>query len=190
MTVTFDTLTERLKVCTLCPRLADSRTNVVAYDGDPNPDVVFIGEAPGKNEDESGVPFVGRAGQVLRQHIKEYLDPARIKWGITNLVKCRPVEPPNRNGKPTKDEISACMNTWLLPELELLKPSLVVLLGDYALRGLADKSGISMWRGKLLEDERYSFSLFPTWHPAALVYDRKKQEGFREDFIKIVEFFA
>lgn len=157
------------------------------YDGAPVPDVLFIGEAPGRQEDESGVPFVGRAGSVLREHIDEFLTPASISWGITNLVKCRPVERPNRNGKPTAAEIEMCKSRWLTKEIELLDPHLIVLLGDYALRGVLGHSGISQWRGRLLRSEGGKPLYFATWHPAALVYDKKKQETFREDFARIKE---
>lgn len=177
-----------LRTCTSCPRLVASRTQVVTYDGDPNPDVVFVGEAPGKKEDEAGRPFVGPAGQLLRSHIREFLDPLRVKYGITNLVKCRPVVPPDKNGKPETEEINTCRDTWLLLELSLLQPRLVVLLGDYALSGMTDKRGITKWRGQFLTDQGYFFDLFATWHPAALIYDKTKQETFKRDFAQIADY--
>lgn len=181
-----DDLKYALKECTSCPRLVQSRTQVVVSDGEPGAEVMFVGEAPGRKEDETGVPFVGTAGKTLRSHIEEFLVLAGITWIITNLVKCRPVVPPNRNGKPTLEEISACSSQWLFREIELVKPRLIVLLGDYALRGITGKTGISQYRGSPLYVDGIDCPLFPTWHPAALTYDRSKRESFRADFEQIV----
>lgn len=184
----FQQFISELKECRACSRLVESRTNVVVYEGSAKPDVVFVGEAPGRNEDAEGVPFVGRAGAVLREHIEKYLVPRNISYGITNLVKCRPVIPPNRNGKPTQDEIAMCTVLWLHREIRLLSPTLVVLLGDYALRGIAGHTGISKWRGRAFCVPKNGWDVFPTWHPAALVYDRNKRTGFEEDFQAISRF--
>ena len=151
---------ERASVCTAC-RLADSRTQVVFGSGDPAADVMIIGEAPGREEDRAGLPFVGRSGQLLDRLIADELGLGRGQCYVANVVKCRP--PENRN--PLPDEVEACRG-YLSHQLAFVQPRVVVTLGNFAMRALLDTTaGITSMRGVT-----YPFnnaSLIPTFHPAA-----------------------
>jgi DNA polymerase len=146
--------------CVRCP-LAEGRTQVVFGVGDPGADLVFVGEAPGRDEDLAGEPFVGRSGKLLDRLMAEELGIDRSRCYIANVVKCRP--PGNRDPKP--DEIEAC-RPYLQRQLELIAPVVVVTLGNFATRLLLDTTeGISRLRGRA-----YPFGpahLVPTYHPAA-----------------------
>jgi len=146
--------------CTRCG-LAEGRTQVVFGAGAPDADLMFVGEGPGAREDEQGLPFVGRSGQLLDQLLREEVGLDRSDCYIANVVKCRP--PGNRDPKP--DEIAAC-RPWLEEQLELIDPTVVVTLGNFAARLLLDTdTGITKLRG-----QAYQFGgrhLVPTFHPAA-----------------------
>ena len=146
--------------CTRCG-LAEGRTQVVFGAGAPDADLMFVGEGPGAREDEQGLPFVGRSGQLLDQLLREEVGLDRSDCYIANVVKCRP--PGNRDPKP--DEIAAC-RPWLEEQLELIDPTVVVTLGNFAARLLLDTDiGITKLRG-----QAYQFGgrhLVPTFHPAA-----------------------
>ena len=146
--------------CTRCG-LAEGRTQVVFGTGAPDADLMFVGEGPGAREDEQGLPFVGRSGQLLDQLLREEVGLDRSDCYIANVVKCRP--PGNRDPKP--DEIAAC-RPWLEEQLELIDPTVVVTLGNFAARLLLDTdTGITKLRG-----QAYQFGgrhLVPTFHPAA-----------------------
>ncbi|SVC70462.1 uncharacterized protein METZ01_LOCUS323316, partial [marine metagenome] len=114
--------------CTACG-LAEGRTQVVFGNGSPDADVMFVGEAPGAREDEQGVPFVGRSGQLLDRLLAEELGMDRSDVYIANVVKCRP--PDNRDPRP--EEIAAC-RPWLARQMDLVDPSVVVTLGNFAAR--------------------------------------------------------
>ena len=148
--------------CTACG-LSEGRTQVVFGDGSPDADVVFIGEAPGAREDEQGVPFVGRSGQLLDRLLAEELGVERADVYIANVVKCRP--PDNRDPRP--DEIAAC-RPWLARQLDLVDPTVIITLGNFASRLLLETAtGITKLRGA---DYRYGDPprhLVPTFHPAA-----------------------
>ena len=131
--------------CDKC-RLAGTRTNVVFGVGDPNADLMFIGEAPGRDEDEQGEPFVGRAGQLLTDIIKA-MKLTRDDVYIANIVKCRP--PENRNPEP--DEIESC-RPFLERQVALIQPKVIVALGKFGLQGLTGKAySISAVRGQWLQ---------------------------------------
>lgn len=155
---------ERLRAealtCTRCP-LAEGRTQVVFGVGDPSADLMFVGEAPGREEDLAGEPFVGRSGKLLDRLMSEELGLERSRCYIANVVKCRP--PGNRDPRP--DEIAAC-RPYLAGQLELIDPVVVMTLGNFATRLLLDTTeGISRLRGRA-----YPFGrghLVPTYHPAA-----------------------
>lgn len=148
--------------CTRCP-LADGRTNVVFSRGDPAAELVFVGEGPGAEEDRQGLPFVGRSGQLLDRLIGEEIGLRPDEVYICNVVKCRP--PGNRDPKP--EEIEAC-RPFLEQQLDLLRPSVVVTLGNFASKLLLDTTvGITKLRGK-----EYPYKhgvLIPTYHPAAVL---------------------
>jgi len=153
--------------CVLCPHLAQTRTQVVFGAGNADADLLFIGEAPGADEDRDGVPFVGRAGKLLTQLLGE-VGIAREDVFIANVLKCRP--PDNRN--PTAPEIANC-SRWLYRQLELIQPTVVVTLGNFATRLLReDQTSITKIRGQV--EVRTigprAVRLLPVLHPAAALY--------------------
>ena len=147
--------------CSRC-RLSQGRTNVVFGEGNPEATLVFVGEGPGADEDATGRPFVGRAGQLLNKMI-EAMGIKRDDVYICNVVKCRPPE----NRAPSADETAAC-GPVMYRQLEIISPQLIVSLGSPALLALTErKEGISKMRGRLF---RYGKSLLlPTYHPAYLL---------------------
>lgn len=157
---------ERLRTdalgCTRC-QLCESRTQVVFGMGDPRADLMFVGEAPGADEDRQGLPFVGRSGKLLDRLMAEEMGLTRDTAYIANVVKCRPPE----NRDPRRDEIAAC-RPYLEAQLELIAPKVVVTLGNFSSKLLLDTSiGITELRGRA-----YSWGervLVPTLHPAAVL---------------------
>ena len=146
--------------CTRCP-LATTRTQVVFGVGDPSADLLFVGEAPGREEDLRGEPFVGRSGQLLDRLLSEELGLARSAVYIANVVKCRP--PDNRDPRP--DEIAAC-RPYLATQIECIAPSVVVTLGNFATKLLLDTDrGITKVRGASYPVD--GVQVVPTFHPAA-----------------------
>jgi DNA polymerase len=146
--------------CTRCP-LAATRTQVVFGVGDPEADLMFVGEAPGRDEDLQGIPFVGRSGQLLDRLLAEEIGIGREAVYIANVVKCRP--PDNRDPKP--DEIAAC-RPYLEEQVALVAPKVVVTLGNFATRLLLDTDqGITRLRGRAYP--MGDTQLVPTFHPAA-----------------------
>jgi DNA polymerase len=151
--------------CTQC-KLAVGRTQVVFGVGRPDADLMFVGEGPGAQEDLTGEPFVGRAGQLLTQLI-EGIELTRADVYIANVVKCRP--PGNRDPQP--DEIAACA-PWLDRQLELIRPRVIVTLGNFATKLLLDtKDGITKLRGREFPFSRAGVEaiLMPTFHPSAVL---------------------
>ncbi len=168
--------------CTAC-KLAPTRTQVVFGVGDPAADLMFVGEGPGEQEDLKGEPFVGRAGQLLTQLI-EGIGLARDEVYIANVVKCRP--PGNRDPQP--DEIEACA-PWLDHQLELIRPRVIVTLGNFATKLLlGTKEGITRLRGREFEYSRAGVAavLVPTYHPAAVLRGGGKPLAeIRADFVVV-----
>lgn len=146
--------------CERC-RLSETRNQVVFGVGDPDADLLFVGEGPGAEEDKQGEPFVGRSGRLLDQLVAEEMGLSRAGFYIANVVKCRP--PGNRDPRP--DEIEAC-NSYLEGQVDLIAPKVVVTVGRFAAQTLLDTSdGINKLRGR-----SYPFRtgvLIPTFHPAA-----------------------
>jgi DNA polymerase len=167
--------------CTRC-RLAQGRTQVVYGVGDPNADLMFIGEGPGYHEDKQGEPFVGAAGQLLNRMLAEVEIP-RSDVYICNVVKCRP--PGNRD--PLPDEIEAC-TPYLQEQIQLIDPVVVVTLGNWATRFILDRPvSISRVRG-----QRFPWSgrtVIPTFHPAAILHgggeSSSQMTALRTDFQEI-----
>jgi len=185
---------ESLRNCTFCVELSANRTNVVVGDGAiRNPKVVFVGEAPGKNEDIQSKPFVGRSGQVLRQ-VLDALGYVKDDYYITNVVKCRP--PKNRD--PKLEEAKNCF-PYLKLQLETMNPEVICSLGTHATKYLISngdfenisKASISTSRGNLIDiklgDKEYK--LFPTYHPAATIYNRSLRDIFVSDLKKLKEIY-
>lgn len=175
------TLAEAAAEAATCERckLAKGRTQVVYGVGDPNADLMFIGEAPGKNEDEQGEPFVGEAGELLNRMLSE-IGIAREQVYIANVVKCRP--PGNRD--PEQDEIDAC-TPWLIEQISLIQPKLIVTLGNPATKFvLQTQQGITRLRGQRFP--WHGRTVIPTFHPAYVLRgggEKSRQfQDLREDF--------
>ena len=174
--------------CVLCPSLASSRKNVVFGVGDIHAPVLFIGEAPGADEDEQGEPFVGKAGQLLTRIIQT-MGFSRETVYIANLLKCRPDTPGQASGnrKPTPEEMKTCL-PYLHGQIDLIQPKVIVALGATAVEGLLGKTiGISRLRGQW---QTYrSIPLMPTYHPAYLLRNQAMSEKRRvwEDMLQVLE---
>lgn len=171
-----DQLRTEAESCTRCP-LSESRTNVVFGVGQPTSELMFVGEAPGRDEDRQGVPFVGRAGQLLDQLLDEVGIPRETVY-IANVLKCRP--PNNRD--PEQGEIDACKG-YLRQQIRLIRPRVVVTLGNFATKLLLNTTtGITRLRGRAYP-WWLGASLIPTFHPAfALRNGPKVTDTLREDF--------
>jgi uracil-DNA glycosylase len=165
--------------CTKC-RLAEGRTQVVFGVGNPDADLLFIGEAPGFHEDKQGEPFVGAAGQLLTRMLNDVLGLRREDVYITNVLQSRP--PGNRD--PLDDEIEAC-TPWLVEKLSLIQPRVVVTLGNFATKFVLNtQQGITRMRGATYP--WHGRTVIPTFHPAAILRgggEGSRQFGeFRQDF--------
>jgi DNA polymerase len=151
------------KDCTRCP-LSASRTQVVFGRGDPHADLVFVGEAPGAEEDAQGFPFVGRSGKLLDKLVLEEVGLQRDEFWVMNTLMCRP--PNNRDPQP--DELAAC-RPWFDEKLAALKPKVIVTLGNFATKALLETTqGITKLRGTTYP-WRDGIVLVPTFHPAAVL---------------------
>ncbi|MGI8468213.1 MAG: uracil-DNA glycosylase [Pyrinomonadaceae bacterium] len=163
--------------CTRCP-LWEGRTKIVHSEGNINADLIFVGEAPGANEDASGRPFVGRAGQLLDKII-EAIGLKREDVFIGNINRCRP--PGNRT--PTLPEARTC-KPFLLREIAVVRPKIVVVLGNTACQNLLEtKVGITKIRGEF--QDYFGIKVMPTFHPAYLLRDPTKKREVWEDMKKV-----
>ena len=172
--IPLEELRAQVATCRRCP-LADGRTQTVFGDGNPDARVLFIGEAPGKNEDLQGVPFVGAAGQNLNQ-LLEIAGLKREDVFIANVLKCRP--PGNRDPRP--EEIELC-TPFLREQTRTIDPEFIVTLGNFATKFvLKTDRGITRLHGTLQMAGR--FKVFPIYHPAAAIYDHSKWEALENDF--------
>lgn len=176
-------LEREASTCTRCP-LAAGRTQVVFGVGDPAADLMFVGEAPGRDEDLQGEPFVGRSGQLLDRLLREELGIGRDRVYIANVVKCRP--PANRDPQPV--EVAAC-RPWLERQVELIEPRVIVTLGNFAARLLLDTTaGIKSLRGASYPYGRAH--VVPTYHPAFVLRAGSMGEpmaGIRADLVRAKE---
>ena len=169
--------------CTRC-RLAEGRTQVVFGVGNPEAELMFVGEAPGFHEDKQGYPFVGQAGKLLDQLLGG-IDMSREDVYIANVIKCRP--PGNRD--PMPDEIEAC-ESHLFRQVELIEPKLVGTLGNFATKLLSGKpTGITRVHGQEQQVELggRAVLLYPLYHPAAALYTPAMLNVLQEDFARIPE---
>ncbi len=177
---TLESLHEQAQHCHLCT-LSKSRQKVVFGEGNPSADLLFIGEAPGATEDSSGKPFVGRSGELLTKMIENVLQLSRSDVYITNIVKCRP---PN-NQVPTASQAHTCQ-PYLLKQIELIKPKLIVTLGATAYHFLTgDETEISKVRGSAHKQNDYT--LIPTYHPSYLLRNPSAKKDVFEDLKKVKE---
>jgi uracil-DNA glycosylase len=168
--------------CTRCPQLASTRTTVVFGAGNADADLMFVGEAPGANEDKQGLPFVGQAGRLLDQLLSE-IGLARADVFIANVLKCRP--PGNRDPLPA--EIENCKG-YLQTQVDLIQPRVICTLGNFSTKLLRDDpTGITRLHGRA-EERRIGerdVLLYPLLHPAAALYTPAMLETLRADFAGI-----
>ena len=169
----WEELEESIKNCNKC-KLCNGRRNIVFGTGNKEADLMLIGEGPGADEDIQGIPYVGKAGQLMNKAFIG-LGIKREEVYIANIVKCRP--PNNRDPEP--DEAMACIN-YLRNQVILVKPKVIVLLGRIALTNiLGEEYKITASRGKIIEKKGITY--IPTWHPAALLRDETKKIDFWND---------
>ncbi len=164
--------------CTKCD-LCKTRTNAVPGKGNFQSDVIFVGEAPGRNEDKNGEPFVGVAGKKLSIALEE-AGISRDDVYITNIVKCRP---PN-NRVPNTDERDTCKE-YLKQEISIIKPKIICILGNTAFNSILGGSEITKFRGKVVRKENQLY--FLTIHPAATIYNQKLIDVLKNDFVKLFD---
>lgn len=177
------TLRESLILNNVGKILQETAMQLVMGDGNPDSKIVFIGEAPGKKEDEQGLPFVGSAGKILNQ----LLDSVNLKRQdvyITNIVKYRP--PKNRDPLPAEKQ-----EFWpyLLKELEIIQPEIVVTLGRHAMEYFINDQKISEIHGRLQNTEVGDYKILPLYHPAATIYNRQLRVDLEQDFQQISQLF-
>lgn len=169
----WESLRKSVKNCNKC-KLCETRNNIVFGEGDIHAEIMMIGEGPGSDEDKTGRPFIGRAGQLLSSVLQD-LGIKREDIYITNIIKCRP--PQNRN--PEEEEMDSCIN-YLRNQVILIKPKIIVLLGSVALKKILGKEfTITTSRGKWVEMKGIKY--MPTWHPAALLRDESKKADLVRD---------
>jgi DNA polymerase len=179
---------ERVRACTKCAHLACSRTQTVFGVGNPDADLMFIGEAPGVDEDQQGEPFVGRAGQLLTRILKA-MNFGREDVYIANILKCRPDTPPGSSGNraPTPAEMQTC-RPYLMEQIEIIQPKVLVALGAVAVEGLLGMRGtMREMRGRW---HAYSgIPLMITYHPAYLLRNQAPSEKRKvwEDMLQVLE---
>jgi DNA polymerase len=179
---TFEQIWSDIGDCTRCP-LHQARTNIVHTEGNRKARLMFVGEAPGADEDEQARPFVGRAGQLLTKII-ESIGFKREEVLIGNVNRCRP--PGNR--PPTQEEASMC-KPFLLREIAAVQPEVIVVLGNTAMRNLLDiKQGITKVRGQF--QDYHGVKVMPTFHPAYLLRDPSKKQETWEDLKKVRDYLA
>ena len=176
-----DALRTEASTCTRC-RLHEGRTQVVFGNGNPDADLMFVGEAPGFHEDQQGVPFVGQAGKLLGR-LLEGIGLTRADVFVANVLKCRP--PGNRDPQP--DEIEQC-EPYLFRQIELIRPRVVATLGNFSTKLLSGKpTGITRVHG--VEQETTiggsRVLLYPIYHPAAALYTPAMLKVLEEDFARI-----
>lgn len=177
----YETMKELKDVAINCNRckLSTGRKNIVFGVGNENADIMFIGEGPGADEDTQGIPFVGKAGQLMDKAF-DVVGIEREEVYIANIVKCRP--PNNRD--PEQDEVLSCIN-YLRNQVMIVKPKIIVLLGRISLQNILGKEyKITASRGKWVEKKEILY--MPTWHPAALLRDETKKIDFIRDLKEVI----
>jgi DNA polymerase len=188
MKISMEDLRQRAAACLKCPHLVKTRKNVVFGVGNIHAQLMFVGEAPGADEDAQGEPFVGAAGQLLTRIIKT-MGLSRETVYIANILKCRPDTPGQSSGnrKPTGDEMKTCL-PYLLAQIDLIRPKVLVALGATAIEGLLGAvGGIGKVRGKFQTFR--AIPLMPTFHPAYLLRNQALTEKRKvwEDMLQVME---
>jgi len=173
-----ETIKQNVIKCTKCD-LCKTRSNAVPGKGSFKSDVIFVGEAPGRNEDKSGEPFVGVAGKKLSIALEE-AGISRDAVYITNIVKCRP---PN-NRVPNTNERNTCQE-YLKQEISIIKPEIICILGNTAFNSILGGSEITKFRGKVVRKDNQLY--FLTIHPAATIYNQKLIDVLKNDIVKLFD---
>ncbi len=182
MNESIETIRDEILACKKCP-LWETNNKYVPGEGNSHSRIVFVGEAPGREEDLQGRPFVGAAGKLLTQMIEKVLRLERRDVFITNILKCRP--PDNRD--PLPEEIEAC-TPYLLRQLEAIKPEVIVCLGRHSASFIFDIFGIDfpgISRVKGVANEVNGTKIIAIYHPAAILYRPQLREDYEKDFKKI-----
>ncbi len=178
MSQELETIKQNVIKCTKCD-LCKTRTNAVPGKGNFQSDVIFVGEAPGRNEDQKGEPFIGVAGKKLSIALDE-AGISRDDVYITNIVKCRP---PN-NRVPKTSERETCQE-YLKQEISIIKPEIICILGNTAFNSILGGSEITKFRGKVVRKDNLLY--FLTIHPAATIYNQKLIDVLKSDIVKLFE---
>ncbi len=176
----FTSLKQQYSTCQKCSTLCTTRTQVVFGSGNPNADILLIGEAPGANEDKNGIPFCGMSGQILDQ-LLQHIQLSREDIFITNTILCRP--PNNRN--PKKEEVENCRER-LDQLIEIMQPKVIVTIGNFATERIIGKTGIKSIHGKVFPYK--AIYVVPVIHPASLLYSGRNPEllqQMKDDFVTI-----
>ena len=168
-------LDAKIRACVACP-LHPSRTLAVPGEGKSTARVMIIGEAPGKNEDETGRPFVGNAGKFLDE-VMAGSDFERTDFFITNIVKCRPPE----NRTPRVKEVDTCTSLYLFKQIAVINPGLIVLLGGVAVKKVLGLKTVEEARGRIIEHDGRRY--LATYHPAVRFYREELAAKIKDDFI-------
>lgn len=187
-TAAMQSFRQRVSTCQKCEHLVKARTQVVFGVGDPNAQLLLVGEAPGADEDAQGEPFVGKAGQLLTRIIQT-MGLSRDTVYIANILKCRPDTPGQSSGnrKPTPSEMATCL-PYLLEQIDIIQPRVIVALGATAVEGLFGKTeGITRLRGRWLSFR--DTPVMPTYHPAYLLRNQALSEKRKvwEDMLAVME---
>jgi len=178
MSQELETIKQNVIKCTKCD-LCKTRTNAVPGKGNFQSDVIFVGEAPGRNEDRNGEPFIGVAGKKLSIALNE-AGISRDAVYITNIVKCRP---PN-NRVPKTSERETCQE-YLKQEISIIKPKIICILGNTAFNSILGGSEITKFRGKIVRKDNQLY--FLTIHPAATIYNQKLIDVLKSDIVKLFD---
>lgn len=184
MATDLEQIAAEVRACRKCP-LGGKRTSAVPGEGDPQAKVMFVGEAPGFNEDQQGRPFVGAAGQLLNELLAS-IGLERKDVFITNVVKCRPTtEPqlgPPQNRAPSAEEVAAC-SPYLERQIAAIRPKVLVMLGRVSLSQIDAQRSMGQARGKPIR--KGGITYFPVYHPAAVFRQPDLRRALEEDFRKI-----
>lgn len=175
--IDLESIASQIRHCNQC-NLCQKRSNAVPGEGNPKASLLFIGEGPGKTEDEQGVPFCGASGKFLDELLQS-IKFDRQSVFITNIVKCRP--PNNRD--PLPEEVMTCADLYLKQQIKLIQPKLIVTLGRHALNYFIPNLKISVAHGKIhrLNQQYY----LPLYHPAVALYNGSMREVLKTDFLII-----
>jgi uracil-DNA glycosylase len=180
--MSFELLKQQYSNCNKCSELCKSRTQVVFGSGNEDANILFIGEAPGSNEDKKGVPFCGTSGQILDELLK-HINLSREDIFITNTILCHP----EKNRNPSKKEVANCKDR--LDELiKIMQPKVIVTIGNFATQRIINKTAITTIRGQVFNYQ--NIKVIPVIHPASYLYSGRNPEKLQQmkgDFSKIIE---